>query len=38
MTIRTGIIGASFARQAYLPALRAIEDVELAAIASARML
>ena len=37
MTIRTGIIGASFARQAYLPALRAIEDVELAAIASARL-
>ena len=36
MTIRTGIIGASFARQAYLPALRAIADVELAAIASAR--
>lgn len=36
MTIRTGIIGASFARQAYLPALRSIEDVELAAIASAR--
>ncbi len=37
MTIRTGIIGASFARQAYLPALRAIEDVELVAIASARL-
>ncbi|MCE2473712.1 MAG: Gfo/Idh/MocA family oxidoreductase [Anaerolineae bacterium] len=37
MTIRTGIIGASFARQAYLPALRAIEDVELTAIASARL-
>ena len=37
MTIRTGIIGASFARQAYLPALRAIEDVEVSAIASARM-
>lgn len=37
MRIRTGIIGASFARQAYLPALRAIEDVELAAIASARL-
>ena len=37
MTIRTGIIGASFARQAYLPALRAIEDVELRSIASARL-
>ncbi len=37
MTIRTGIIGASFARQAYLPALRTIEDVELTAIASARL-
>lgn len=37
MTIRTGIIGASFAREAYLPALRTIEDVELIAIASARL-
>ena len=36
MTIRTGIIGASFAREAYLPALRTIDDVELVAIASAR--
>jgi len=37
MTIRTGIIGASFARAAYLPALRTIDDVEVAAIASARL-
>ncbi len=37
MTIRTGIIGASFARQAYLPALRTIEDVDVTAIASARL-
>ncbi len=37
MTIRVGTIGASFARQAYLPALQTIDDVELVAIASARM-
>ncbi|MDE2748801.1 MAG: Gfo/Idh/MocA family oxidoreductase [Chloroflexota bacterium] len=37
MTIRVGIIGASFAREAYLPALRTIDDVELVAIASARI-
>ena len=37
MTIRVGTIGASFARQAYLPALATIADVELVAIASARM-
>ena len=37
MTIRTGIIGASFARAAYLPALRTISDVDVVAIASARM-
>ena len=37
MTIRVGTIGASFAREAYLPALRTIDDVELVAIASARM-
>ena len=36
MTIRVGIIGASFAREAYLPALRTIDDAELVAIASAR--
>ena len=38
MTIRVGIIGASFARAAYLPALRTIDDVELVAIASARLI
>ena len=37
MTIRTGIIGASFARSAYLPALRTIADVAVTAIASARL-
>ena len=37
MTIRVGTIGASFARQAYLPALKTIDDVELVAIASARL-
>ena len=37
MTIRVGTIGASFAREAYLPALRTIDDVELMAIASARL-
>lgn len=37
MTIRVGIIGASFARAAYLPALRTIDDVEMLAIASARL-
>ena len=37
MTIRVGTIGASFARQAYLPALRTIDDVELVAISSARI-
>lgn len=37
MTIRVGTIGASFAREAYLPALRTIDDVELTAIASARL-
>lgn len=37
MTIRVGIIGASFAREAYLPALRTIDDAELVAIASARL-
>ena len=36
MTIRVGTIGASFAREAYLPALRLIDDVELVALASAR--
>lgn len=37
MTIRVGIIGASFARAAYLPALRTIDDAQLVAIASARL-
>ncbi len=37
MSIRVGTIGASFARRAYLPALATIDDVELVAIASARM-
>jgi predicted dehydrogenase len=37
MTIRAGVIGASFARAAYLPALRTIEDVELVAVSSARL-
>ncbi len=37
MTIRVATIGASFARQAYLPALKTIDDVELIAIASARL-
>lgn len=35
--IRTGIIGASFARDAYLPALRHIEGAEPVALASGRM-
>ena len=38
MTIRVGIIGASFARAAYLPALRTIDDVKVLAIASARLI
>lgn len=37
MTIRVGTIGASFAKAAYLPALATIDDVELVAIASARL-
>ncbi len=37
MTIRTAIIGASFARSGYLPALATVEDVEVVAIASARL-
>lgn len=37
MTIRTAIIGASFARAAYLPALATVEDVEVTAISSARL-
>lgn len=37
MTIRAAVIGASFARAAYLPALRTIEDVEIVAVSSARL-
>lgn len=37
MTVRVGIIGASFAKAAYLPALRHVHDVEVTAIASARL-
>lgn len=37
MTIRTAVFGASFARAAYLPALRTVPDVELVAIASNRL-
>ena len=37
MSIRVGVIGASFAREAYLPALRTIQDVDVVAIASARL-
>lgn len=37
MTIRAAVIGASFARDAYLPALRTLPDVELVAISSARL-
>ncbi len=35
--MRVGIIGASFARAAYLPALRHVEGTEIVAIASARL-
>ena len=35
--IRVGIIGASFARHAYLPALRLLDGAEVVAIASARL-
>ena len=34
MTIKVGIIGASFARAAYLPAFKHIEGVEVTSIAS----
>lgn len=37
MTIKVGVIGASFAKAAYLPALKLIEDVEIVAIASQRL-
>ena len=35
--MKVGIIGASFARSAYLPALRHVPDAEVVALASARM-
>jgi predicted dehydrogenase len=35
--MKVGIIGASFARAAYLPALRHVPDAEVVALASARM-
>lgn len=35
MTIKAAVIGASFARAAYLPALKTLPDVEIVAIASA---
>lgn len=37
MTIKAAVIGASFAREAYLPALRTLPDVEVVAVASARL-
>lgn len=37
MTVRVGIIGASFARKAYLPALRHVPGAEVVALASARL-
>ena len=37
MTIRVGVIGASFAKAAYLPALRHVPDAEVVALASARL-
>jgi predicted dehydrogenase len=37
MTIRTAVIGASFAKAAYLPALATVDDVEVVAVASARL-
>lgn len=37
MTIKVAVIGASFAKAAYLPALTTIPDVELVAISSARL-
>ena len=37
MTIRIGVIGASFAKAAYLPALRHVPDAEVVVLASARL-
>lgn len=36
-TIKAAVIGASFAKAAYLPALKTIGDVEIVAVASARL-
>ena len=36
MTIKVAIMGASFAKAAYLPAFKTIPDVEVVALASAR--
>ncbi|MFQ3645691.1 MAG: Gfo/Idh/MocA family oxidoreductase [Anaerolineae bacterium] len=37
MTLRVSVIGASFAKAAYLPALRTLDDVEVVAISSQRI-
>ena len=37
MNIKIGIIGASFAKAAYLPALKHIDDVDVLAISSSRI-
>ena len=37
MRIRAAVIGASFAKEAYLPALTSIPDVDVVAISSARL-
>jgi predicted dehydrogenase len=37
MSIRAAVIGASFAKEAYLPALATIPDVDIVAISSARL-
>ena len=37
MTVRVGVIGASFARKAFLPALATIDEAEVVAIASQRL-
>lgn len=37
MTIKAAVIGASFAKAAYLPALKTIPDVEIVAVSSARL-
>jgi predicted dehydrogenase len=37
MTIKAAVIGASFAKAAYLPALKQFDDVEIVAVSSARL-